>query len=185
MTGFRAHLEQWKDCTKCALSKCRTRMVFARGTVPCDVVFVGEAPGESEDVTGLPFIGPAGKLFDAILSDALPEGVTYAITNLVCCMPRDEDGMKISEPEPEYIMACAPRLREFIKLCNPKLVVCVGDLAAVYIIEDGKKPFLPGYTGKKAQIVHPAAILRANDAQKGLMTRRTVIKLANAVGELQ
>lgn len=64
---YSAHVQTWRGCTACSLSVQRSRVVLYRGQVPCDVLFVGEAPGESEDVVGTPFIGPAGKLLDAMI----------------------------------------------------------------------------------------------------------------------
>lgn len=67
---YSSHVERWKDCGGCSLCDRRTRVVLYRGKVPCDVLFVGEAPGESEDVVGVPFVGPAGKLLDSMIQDA-------------------------------------------------------------------------------------------------------------------
>lgn len=67
---YSSHVERWKDCEGCSLRDRRTRVVLYRGKIPCDVLFIGEAPGESEDVVGVPFVGPAGKLLDAMIQEA-------------------------------------------------------------------------------------------------------------------
>jgi hypothetical protein len=96
------------------------KVVLARGTLPCDVLFIGEGPGVSEDVTGRPFVGPAGSLLDHIVNTALaPEGTptcTVAFTNLVGCMPHadPDSGATFREPTPDEIKTCKPRLEDFI-----------------------------------------------------------------------
>ncbi len=67
MSAWTDHVERWKDCTKCPLHTQRSNIVIARGQLPADVVFIGEAPGAIEDGTGLPFKDPAGALLDQII----------------------------------------------------------------------------------------------------------------------
>jgi uracil-DNA glycosylase family 4 len=176
------HVNLWHACTKCPLSLGRQHVVLARGSVPADVVFAGEAPGASEDAVGKPFVGPAGRLLQVSVIDRIWEGLpepkpTYALTNLVACLPTSEDGMKIGEPETADIKACSSRLQQFINLCKPKLVVAVGALAAKWL------PTLT-YDAKTVEIMHPAAIIRANLAQRGLLIQRAVVTVANAVEEM-
>lgn len=154
-------------------------MVLARGTVPCDVLFVGEAPGVSEDVVGKPFVGPAGKLLDRIIDQSgLANHCTYALTNLICCIPR-EDGSKAGEPSEESILSCRQRLIEFVYLCHPKLIICVGSLAVKHV------PIAVGPNLGYISIVHPAAILRANVAQQGFLIQKCVVTLADAAEGLR
>lgn len=153
----------------------------------------------SEDVLGKPFVGPAGKLLDEIIAAALdkagaevdsggftpwgspinvwsPADVRIAFTNLVACIPLGGDGAKTAEPTKESIEACRERLEEFITLAMPKLVVCVGKLAEKH---------LPIYwEGPKVEITHPAAILRADVSQKGLLIQKCIVTLADAVSDL-
>ena len=188
VSPFRQHAERWEHCTACLLCGGRSKVVLARGRIPCDILFVGESPGESEDSLGLPFIGPAGKLLDRIVSEAI-EGreVRIAFTNLVCCIPRDEDGGKTAEPPPEAIEACALRLEEFVALAKPRLIVCVGRLSRNWIMgmpNKGKRYLLLDYQGPLVEIVHPAAILRANISQRDLAVQKTVITLREAAEEI-
>ena len=88
MTPYQRHREKWKGCERCSLYRGRRSVVLCRGKLPCDVLFVGEAPGVSEDVLGRPFVGPAGKLLDEIVERALDGQYDYAITNLVACIPK-------------------------------------------------------------------------------------------------
>lgn len=188
---YQQHADRWKGgCGSANCGRGRTRVCLARGTVPCDVLFVGEAPGESENVLGKPFVGPAGKLLDHVIAKALgnPPPLRLAFTNLVGCIPREEDGSKSTEPDHDDVMACAPRLTEFIGLCNPRLLVCVGKLAREYV---GSRSLngvqLPDRLLGRVRIVnihHPAFILRMNVAQQGLEVQRCVVTLSNAVGDL-
>lgn len=184
MTRWQQHVSQWKDCQRCSLCSGRARVVLARGTIPCRVLFIGEAPGESEDAIGQPFVGPAGHLLNSIIAEALPADAPYALTNLVGCVPREDDGSKTTEPPTEAIEACATRLEEMVTLCDPLLLVCVGALAENWIMgTKGKRHLLPGYSGKLVAITHPAAILRANVAQRGLMIQRCIARIAVAYEE--
>ena len=178
------HIKKWDDCKLCTLCETRNKMVFARGQVPCDVLFVGEAPGESENVLGRPFVGPAGQLLDVIIRKALPDTMKIALTNLVCCIPRDADGSKTSEPEDVSIIACSERLKEFVKIADPKLLVAVGTLARDWLTPGYKYSIKIHKTIRLIDIVHPAAILRANVAQRGMAIQRAVVKLATAVDDL-
>ena len=206
MTAFQEFCQRWKGgCGSALCSVPGTRVVLCRGTVPCDVLFVGEAPGESENVKGLPFWGPAGKLLDQVIEQAwsmfyphssltryeaaayrrIAKIPTYALTNLVCCIPRDEDSRKASEPDSDSIDCCRPRLEEFIELANPRLIVAVGKLAEDYL-RPGFKHSVCFDRRRTALVsmVHPAAILRANAAQQGLAVQRCVVTLQNAVEKL-
>lgn len=173
MTTWVEHVNHWKDCVKCPLGQQRFRICLARGTVPCDVLFVGEAPGASEDAIGEPFVGPAGNLLDQIVEKALAPEVRRAFTNLVCCFPREAKARGDNEPEREEILACAPRLVEFANIAQPRLVVCVGDLAEHYV----KRV----YGGPRVHIVHPAFILaRLPQAQKGMAANKCAVQIRSA-----
>lgn len=165
-------------------------MVLARGTVPCTILLIGEAPGESENAIGKPFCGPAGKLLDSIIENASSNcnaAYTYALTNLVACIPYDDDGLKATVPPSDSIKACSVRLQEFVTIARPKLIVCVGQVARDWV--DPKKkdcvlPLLAENGIKTIDIMHPAAILRANMVQRGLMVQRAVAVLSTAIEEL-
>lgn len=138
---------------------------------------VGEAPGPSENVIGRPFVGPAGHLLDQIVSRAAGgPSLKMAFTNLVGCIPLDENSDKFLEPPPESIAKCAPKLRELVTMADPKLIVWVGKLAGKH----GPKSL--GRTERKSvEIMHPAAILRANVAGQGLMIQKCVVILSDAL----
>lgn len=180
MTAYQRHVARWKNCKRCNLCEQRQTVVLARGRVPCDVLFVGEAPGVSEDVLGVPFVGPAGKLMDEAIRIALDGQHDYALTNLICCVPLDEDGAKAKEPPKEAILACEGRLKEFTVLCRPRLVVTVGKLADKHfeVPQDIPVPLI-------INVVHPAAILRMDVSQKGLAFQRMVVTIRDTVEELE
>lgn len=185
MTPYQNHVSKWKNCHRCGLCENRTKVCLVRGTLPCDVMFIGEAPGESEDVLGTCFIGPAGKLLDRLIRESGVERLRYAITNLVCCWPRDEEG-KTRAPAKEEIAACLPRLREIVHIGKPRSVVLVGELAG-RAIPGQATLYLPGADGlpwlepheflRFAEIIHPAAILRMGVAQQGLAYQRALVAL--------
>ncbi len=176
-----AHHAKWKDCTACSLGLQRSSIVLARGSIPCDVLLIGEAPGDSEDAVGQPFVGPAGKRLDRIIRNAIghlmDDGtVTVAMSNLVACYPRAAKNAGTNEPEPEEIEACRPRLDQFISICNPELVVAVGELAQTWLGDGPDKVNRP-----LVHIHHPAYIVRKPLAQQGMLERRCEVTLMNAV----
>lgn len=176
--------------------------MLGRGRIPCDILFIGEAPGASEDVLGEPFIGPAGKLLDQIIWDALnPIGETgweacpyrVAFTNVVACIPFGEDGVKTSEPPQEAIKACDERLVEFVRLCKPRLIVAVGLLskktisgAAQFSLDGKSQPEWLKHSDclDFLDIVHPAAILRADIAKQSLAIKRCIVAIAEGARRL-
>jgi uracil-DNA glycosylase family 4 len=190
------HTNAWKNCQRCPLHKMRKNVCICRGQVPAEILFIGEAPGDSEDVFGIPFYGPAGKLLDKIISNVDAQiakansnyvPASRCWTNLVGCIPKTPapERRKV-EPLPSEISSCYPRLDYFITLCNPKLIIAVGELAAGY----GKTQHWE-HRAKVVPIVHPAAILRAGKEgsnlrleQKWMQIQRTEIALRDAFIDL-
>jgi DNA polymerase len=182
-TRFALHVSKWKDCKECELHEGRSRVVLARGEVPCDIAFVGEAPGESEDTIGAPFVGPAGGLLDEIIRNSVPSSLSCAFSNLVCCIPRGYDGRKVKPPEVTCIKACSPRLQEFLEIANPRLIVCVGALAKSWLDPEGRGSRLR-YTAPMVDILHPSFILsRMNFSQRGIACQRSEVIIAQAIRE--
>lgn len=183
--------EKWKDCEECVLHKTRQHICLARGKVPCDVLFIGEAPGQSEDTLGQPFVGPAGHLLDDMISEAVQDICPtttetslprIAFTNVVCCLPVDATGKKAVEPLAEHAKACSTRLIEFVEqVAQPKLIIYVGKYAAKYVSKAfaGRKIYCP-----TQEIMHPAAILRSDVGQRGLFMQRATITIRDAFESL-
>jgi DNA polymerase len=185
---YEQHVRKWLNCTRCPLKEGRVKVCIARGTLPAQIAFVGEAPGEAENVIGTPFIGPSGKLMDHIISQAIPKEFTWVLFNIVGCIPREEghEG-KLTAPPIEAILACRPKLKEALELANPGLVVCVGAVAKTWVRnhfrtaeEEWKDVRLSGHT-LLTDLIHPAAILKIpSSVQQGFAVKRSIIALAKA-----
>ena len=193
MSAWTQHVARWRDCVDCPLAMQRDRICLARGNVPADVVFIGEAPGQSEDALGKPFCGPAGKLLDQIIWNALPTGTTHALTNLVACFPKDAKERGENEPDHDEILACRQRLVEFVRVSQPRLIVLVGALAKRYVLgaamfrldnADEQPEWIPeGAVLEFLEIMHPAHILRKDVplAKKQSMVTHGTVTLRTAV----
>ena len=148
-------------CSRCPLSQSRRRIVKGRGTTPCRVLFIGEAPGKSEDLRGVAFIGRAGRLLDrgiaaAVRIAGIQVAPPYWITNVCCCRPTDEKGGN-REPTPEEAASCLPRLeKEFVEVGSPREVVFLGEVSRRF----ARKLFPAG-----TALRHPAFILRRGGAE--------------------
>lgn len=162
-------LEELKEivgrCSRCDLSKQRTQAVFGQGNENADILFAGEGPGYHEDIQGLAFVGAAGQLLTkAIESIGLKREDVY-IANIIKCRPPNNRTPYAHEAE-----TCIEYLRYQVKLIKPKIIVCLGSVAAVNIIdkdfritkERGKWVFRKGIW--ILPTFHPAAVLR--DPQK-------------------
>ena len=148
-------------CTRCGLREGCSGVVFGVGPAPADILFIGEGPGEQEDRLGEPFVGPAGKLLDDYLCAVGIARESVYIANIVKCRPpRNRD------PLPEEQEACIPWLRQQTKLVRPKIIVCLGRIAAMRIIKpDFRITREHGQWFDKGSVAmtatfHPSALLR-------------------------
>jgi uracil-DNA glycosylase family 4 len=183
-TPWQQFQEKWGSCTACSLHESRSHIVLARGTIPADLLFLGEAPGSAEDVLGRPFCGVSGQLLDHIIRRSVPESFRCAFTNLVCCIPVTEEGEKMGEPEDRCVRACSPRLQEFVRLVEPRLIVCVGRLAEDWLDEGYRHAIRLHRKIPRVSLKHPAAILRGHVAQRGLDIQRCEVTLRNVARDL-
>ena len=117
--------DQVSNCQQCALAKTRTKVVFGYGDKKPQVAFIGEGPGEKEDLTGLPFVGAAGQLLTAMLASIDLTREQVYILNTVKCRPPNN-----RKPDPEELSACQPHLNTQLQLLQPKIVVALGATAA-------------------------------------------------------
>lgn len=155
--------EECLQCQKCPLAATRHHVVFGTGKTDAEVVFVGEGPGENEDLQGEPFVGRGGALLDKYLEavDLSRERNIY-IANIVKCRPPQN-----RDPQPAESEACMPWLREQFRLLKPKIVVCLGRIAAQRMIrKDFSVTKEHGQLYEKGGILfmgtfHPAALLRS------------------------
>ncbi len=116
---------QIKDCRLCPLGETRTKFVFGAGNPNADIMLIGEAPGAEEDKAGVPFVGRAGKLLNDILKAINLSRDEIYIANILKCRPP-----KNRDPKPEERDLCMPYLLKQIDLIKPKMILCLGRIAA-------------------------------------------------------
>mgnify|MGYP003292501997 CR=1 FL=1 len=149
------------SCTACGLCETRHNVVFGVGNRQTDVLFVGEGPGEQEDLQGEPFVGPAGKLLDDMMSIIDLDRTNSYIANIVKCRPPNN-----RDPLPEEQDACIEYLRNQVLLIRPKIIVCLGRIAAKRLINPDYRITREHGTWVDKNgiwmtaIYHPSALLR-------------------------
>ena len=171
------------SCTRCGLCETRRNVVFGVGNRKTDILFVGEGPGEQEDIQGVPFVGPAGQLLDDMLSIIDLDREKCYIANIVKCRPpRNRDPL---ETEQE---ACIGYLKQQIQLISPKIIVCLGRIAAKALIREDYR--ITKEHGTWTQIngiwmsamYHPSALLR--DVSKRPETFEDLLSIRRKIQEL-
>ena len=166
-----------KSCTKCELCKTRTNVVFGCGNRNADLMFVGEAPGENEDLSGVPFVGRAGKLFDKYLEAVGIEREDVYIANMLKCRPP-----KNRDPLPSEQDLCIEYLRDQVRLIKPKLIVCLGRISAMRLIDpEFKITRQHGEWFKKGgfemcAVYHPSLLLRDPHKKEDMLTDMKAVK---------
>ncbi len=162
-------MANWEDlksrcmtCRKCPLAETRTNVVFGAGQQQAEVMFVGEGPGEQEDLSGEPFVGRGGQLLDDMLSlIGLSRQSNFYIANIVKCRPPQNRDPLNTEQD-----ACIPWLEEQIALLQPKIIICLGRVAAQRLIKPDFKisqehgQWFRYGSAHITAIYHPAALLR-------------------------
>ena len=149
-------------CQRCALYKTRKNIVFGAGSPRAQIVFVGEAPGQQEDLQGIPFVGRAGKLLEKLLSDIGLKREDVFICNVVKCRPPNN-----RDPQPDEISACEPILIKQLEIIKPLVICALGRHAAQTLLRDSTginrlRGHFYNYHGiPLLPTLHPAAILRA------------------------
>lgn len=182
--------EAWKElkqecaqCRRCGLGETRHHLVFGDGAEDARIMLIGEGPGEQEDLQGLPFVGPAGKLLDDMLEMIYLDRTKVYIANIVKCRPPHNRDPLGTEQD-----ACIGYLRKQTKLLNPKIIVCLGRIAAMKLIrEDFRISRDHGTWEQKGGIwftamYHPSALLR--DVTKRPDTFRDLKSLQAKAAEL-
>ena len=149
------------DCRKCGLADTRHNVVFGEGARNAEVMFIGEGPGEQEDLPGRPFVGRAGQLLDDMLTMIDLRRDKVFIGNMVKCRPPgNRDPLNIEQE------ACIGYLRNQVALIRPKIIVCLGRIAAIRLMKDDFKITREhGQWMEKAGVwmmamFHPSALLR-------------------------
>lgn len=165
------------SCNNCPLGETRTNCVFGTGNKNASLMFVGEAPGEQEDLSGTPFVGRAGQLLDKFLYAVDIEREDVYIANILKCRPP-----KNRDPLPEEEDACIEYLRRQVRLIKPKVIVCLGRIAAMRLIKpDFKITKEHGTWFEKGNflmtaVYHPALLLRDPRKKEEMLTDMQAIK---------
>jgi DNA polymerase len=153
--------EEIRDCRQCALSETRKHLVFGAGNPNANIMFIGEAPGEQEDLKGVPFVGRAGKLLDDVLREIGISREDVFIANVLKCRPPGN-----RDPLPAEIEVCEKHLHRQIELIHPTVIVALGRIAANTLLrESNQLKNMRGITYRYHDTdlrvtYHPAAILR-------------------------
>ena len=164
MGEWEALQQRCLNCRACGLAESRKNVVFGMGDPRAEVLFVGEAPGASEDEQGLPFVDKAGQLLDDMLSMiGLHRDRVYITNSIKCRPPQNRDPLN-TEKE-----ACAGYLQQQLKLMQPKIIVCLGRISAIEMIKPDFKitqehgQFFEKNGVLMTALYHPAALLRDAD----------------------
>ena len=165
------------SCRKCRLWEMRTNVVIGKGNRNADILFIGEAPGENEDKTGVPFVGRAGQLLDKFLFAVdIPRENVYIANILKCRPPKNRDPLPAEED------ACIDFLRRQVRLINPKIIVCLGRISAIRLIKpDFKITREHGNWFQKGNylitaVYHPALLLRDPRKKEEMLEDMKAIK---------
>jgi uracil-DNA glycosylase len=160
------------DCKNCPLWKSGTQTVFGEGKRSSTIMMVGEQPGDQEDLSGRPFVGPAGKLLDRALEEAgIARSDTY-VTNAVKHFKWEPRGKRRihKKPSPREIAACRPWLEAELRIVQPKTVVCLGATATVAllgpkvrVLRDRGRVFSSSMAPRVFVTIHPSLLLRLTD----------------------
>ena len=157
------------SCTSCPLAQTRTHAVFGEGNASADLLFIGEGPGEEEDQTGRPFVGPAGQKLDEVLNSVNIQREDVYISNVVKCRP---PGNRV--PSRAEMEVCFPYLESQIAFIKPALIVTLGNTSTQWLLPD-----IPGITKSHGNffswrggillfpIFHPSYLLRNPSREKG------------------
>ncbi|MEQ1579482.1 MAG: uracil-DNA glycosylase [Steroidobacteraceae bacterium] len=153
-----------RGCTHCSLSKTRTQTVFGVGDRAAQWMVIGEAPGADEDREGEPFVGRAGQLLTSMLTAMGFKREQVFIANILKCRPPGN-----RDPSPEEVAHCMPYLERQIELVNPRMILCVGRIAAQNLLKTdtpigklrGQLHRLPGTERPVVVTYHPAYLLRS------------------------
>lgn len=183
MLDWNALENQCMNCINCELHKTRANVVFGVGNRNAEIMLIGEGPGEQEDLKGEPFVGPAGKLLDDMFSIIDLDRTNTYIANIVKCRPPHN-----RDPQEDEQNACVGYLRNQVALIKPKIIVCLGRIAAKRIIDpDFRITKEHGSWVERngiwlTAIYHPSALLR--DVSKRPETFDDLLSIRNKIKEL-
>lgn len=176
--------EASRSCEGCDLYKIGTQTVFGEGSARSELMFVGEQPGDEEDLAGVPFVGPAGRLFNKALADAGIDREAAYVTNVVKhfkWIPRGKRRLH-QKPRASEIEACLPWLAAEMEVIKPRILVCLGATAAQALLGNEfrvtkeRGMWLDSPMAERViATVHPSSILRAPDPETREMQYREFV----------
>jgi uracil-DNA glycosylase len=185
------------ECTACDLWKTGTQTVFGEGKQSSLIMFIGEQPGDKEDLSGRPFVGPAGALLDKSLEEAGIDRTKVYVTNVVKHFKWEPRGKRRIHKKPNgvEITACRPWLQSEISVIKPRAIICLGSTAAQAVISPKFKVtlqrglFVPSDLAEYVTAtVHPSSILRAPSGEARRVERERFVedlkKIRAALGEI-
>lgn len=164
---FAALREEALKCTRCVLANGRTHVVFGEGAPDAKLMFIGEGPGEQEDIKGRPFVGRAGQLLDKMIIAMGYKREEVYIANIVKCRPPQNRA-----PLPEEAVSCLPYLRAQIAFIKPQIIVLLGAVAVKFLLQTNagisqvRGKFLDYHGYKVMPTFHPAFLLRSPGKKK-------------------
>ena len=183
-------------CRACDLWKHATQTVFGEGSTKATIMFLGEQPGDREDLAGRPFVGPAGNLLDEALAQAGIDRAEVYVTNVVKhfkWIPSDRGKRRIhKKPRYSEILACRPWLDAEIRLVRPQILVCLGATAAQTLLGKGfsvsrkRGQLIPSTLAPKVvATVHPSSILRAREEEARKSQMQAFVRDLKVIGQLR
>src|SRR3989338_3394455 len=186
MASFENLKQEYISCQKCPkLCKSRSQVVFGSGNPQAKILFIGEAPGASEDKQGIPFCGASGQVLNQLLESVNLSREDIFITNTLLCRPENN-----RNPEKEEIENCSDRLDQFIEIMQPKVIVTIGNFATERII---KKTGITSLRGKVFEyknmikvipVIHPASYLYSGRNPKMMEEmKQDFLKIAEIIAE--
>jgi DNA polymerase len=182
--SFDRLLKAAATCHACPLWKTGTQTVFGGGSTRAKVIFIGEQPGNDEDLAGKPFVGPAGRLLDQALQEAGIDRTQAYVTNVVKHFKWEPKGKRRihKKPNAREIAACRPWLDAELALIKPEVIVCLGATAAQALlgprfrVSQQHGVFVPSPLAPHVlATVHPSSILRAPDEETRHAARRQFV----------
>lgn len=190
-TRWQQHTERWKHCIDCPIGLSCQNHVLGRGQLPCDILFLGEAPGPEEDDEGIPFIGRAGKVLTALIRQASTrlkisglmyaedrDALRYFISNTLACFPEDPSSDTFRKPETTELLRCKPRVLDLLEFAQPRGVVLLGKVAEGFYLKDINSLSIPC-----VGLYHPSYINR-NGGTASLMFKRVRDSLTEFISGL-